>query len=332
MANITIGPITADCSNTAANWTFNDLGKNPCQVASFLAQACVPDLPPIPPLIQGNAYSGPGTPAQSNQCICSSVTYSMVAACSYCQNGLYRNWAGDSSWSQNCSSQDLSVGKYPLTIVQNFSVPIWAYLNISATNTWDLNAAHQLAGSAPDITGLNAPTFSSAAAVPTGLSLPGPELPTFTPAQTTPVQQKSDVGPIVGGILGGLLGLLACIVGAILFLRYRSHDKSKTAPPMAAKYDSQSMAYQSNGQSYSTRHSRYQQPKLYDPSDPSTFPVTPSPTAPTASTTNGYSAQSRSSTPSNRSSAPSQGKLHSPLRTYPNAQSGREWFSPVPEL
>lgn len=103
-----------------------------------------------------------------------------------------------------------------------------------------------------------------ALAIPTGLSVPGPELPTFTPARTTSVKQKSDVGPIVGGIIGGLLGLLACAIGAILFLRYRSHNKPETPSPMATKYDSQSMAYRgSAGHSYNTGHGHYRKPKLY---------------------------------------------------------------------
>ncbi|GJJ15606.1 hypothetical protein Clacol_009884 [Clathrus columnatus] len=322
MANITLGPVAAQCSNNAS-------------IASALAQACAPDLPQIPPLLPGNAYSGPADPDQSDQCICSSVTYSMVAACAYCQNGLFRNWAGDNSWSQNCTPRDLSVGSYPLTIPTNFSVPIWAYLNVSRTNTWDFNEAHQLSGSAPDITGQVTPTFSTQSPpVPTGLSVPAPEVPTFTPPPTASATKgNSNVGSIVGGVVGGIVGLLMCLIGVIILLRYRKRKKQEAAPVVSQFIPHQPATYRGVSQSYNPKQT-FQRPRLYDPSDPSTFPVTPTPTPPVLSNRSftERSRKSGTSSPSGQSSAQSQTGLISPLRTYPNVPNGRDWFTPVPEL
>jgi len=112
----------------------NNLGQNPCLVGSYLVSECLPgECTPfrffvgcsgmtnfLAALIIGPAYShytGPDSPDAANDCMCSTVTYSMLGACGICQNVTaerrvissmsfctkclyYCSW---SVWSYNCS-------------------------------------------------------------------------------------------------------------------------------------------------------------------------------------------------------------------------------------
>ena len=85
--------------------TFNTLNQSPCDVAASLAAVCSPTgrehslayIWPVillellehaefdlSPLLSGYVYAGPPTEF-ANSCRCSSVYYSMLSACGYCQ-------------------------------------------------------------------------------------------------------------------------------------------------------------------------------------------------------------------------------------------------------
>ncbi|KAG2158229.1 uncharacterized protein EDB93DRAFT_1120506 [Suillus bovinus] len=116
---------TATCISSDS-WMNNSLQQNPCVVASYLQGVCVGGDFTVGPLSPGWFYgapSGDGTTA----CACSTVTYSMLAACSVCQDTLYLSW---SSWCSNCSM--ISIGLYPMDIPAGTKVPNWAYLNVTA--------------------------------------------------------------------------------------------------------------------------------------------------------------------------------------------------------
>ncbi|KAI0950181.1 hypothetical protein AcV7_008727 [Taiwanofungus camphoratus] len=63
-------------------------------------------------------YSGPMV-AQADACTCSSVAYSLVSACAYCQDG--------SKWTYNCSSSEVVNGQYSHDIPGGTAFPAWAY-------------------------------------------------------------------------------------------------------------------------------------------------------------------------------------------------------------
>ncbi|SJL00489.1 uncharacterized protein ARMOST_03802 [Armillaria ostoyae] len=101
--------------------------------------------------------------------------------------------------------------------------------------------------------------------------------PTPTPTSTVPSvsssvasQKRTNVGAIVGGVIGGvallaLLGLSACLI------RRRSKSSQESEPILAADMDARP-------RNFATLLAGQAAPKLYDPSDPSTYPTSsPSP-------------------------------------------------------
>jgi len=115
----------------------------------------------LDPLVDGYVYSGP-TAANANPCRCSSVYYSMLSACAYCQGQKYLRWISFRtfsfivkyvplpSWSEyrpNCSTVYVGVWalnylsccihwlsfslSYNYEIPVGVKVPAYAYQNVS---------------------------------------------------------------------------------------------------------------------------------------------------------------------------------------------------------
>jgi len=243
----------------------NTLGQDPCVVSSYLESVCVGafEVPPLPP----NANYVPPLPAGANSCACNTVFYSMMAACSNCQNGTYVSW---SFWSTNCTG--ISIREYPMDIPTGTKVPNWAYLNVA--DGFDPVAA-QNNGDLPESTATNAQstitvtystTFSasltSSSTTSTGLS------PTSTSSPTSP-----NVGAIAGGVVGAILG--AAIIGLVIWFFVRRR-RSFTTPSAAFSDTGGGPGHTQSF--YSTSANGFpmaQRPRLYDPSDPTTFPGRP---------------------------------------------------------
>ncbi|KAH9932159.1 hypothetical protein B0H21DRAFT_94161 [Amylocystis lapponica] len=86
------------------NWMYNSLGQNPCIVASYALGACFPGGFNVLALIRpGDSYTVPA----STLCSCSSVCYSLLSACAYCQNGSSYSWAAQTS---HCDLSQISNG------------------------------------------------------------------------------------------------------------------------------------------------------------------------------------------------------------------------------
>jgi hypothetical protein len=117
----------------------------------------------VPPLLSGQQYTGPLL-GFANLCTCSTVTYSMVAACGFCQGGIWdtcvtsifiqhssallrcRRWT---AWKFNCSPANISISscvalsrsravtlnllhlRFPISIPPGTTVPSWAYLDVT---------------------------------------------------------------------------------------------------------------------------------------------------------------------------------------------------------
>jgi len=278
---------TATC--VQFDWMNNSKSQSPCLVAAYLESACsdgsesfihsiyapyivlcytlliIPLDWEVPELPEGAHYSGP-TKLQVNPCQCSTVTYSMISACSICQNRTESPW---SSWSLNCTTTYSQ--NFTEAIPADTAVPAWAYLAVPTSGFFDPGAAQE-AGDAPE----------STAASPA---------PSSTPQSKS---KKSNSGAIAGGVIGGFVGL-SLILGAIVFFVIRRRRVHKVAP--SAAYGSMlcGSTYQSSGlvpspqptsqfSVHSPFSSAHANPKLYDPSDPSTFPSS-SPTPVTIYTT-----------------------------------------------
>src|SRR5260221_10896261 len=82
----------------------SSIGQSPCDVAAEIASVCTgkrvsfsvcvvrTDLKPafnLTPLLTGNTYTGPSVDNQ-NSCRCSSVYYSLLSGCAYCQGRNFR--------------------------------------------------------------------------------------------------------------------------------------------------------------------------------------------------------------------------------------------------
>lgn len=238
----------------------------------------------------GSEYTGPYA-AQVNPCQCSTVVYSLVAACGVCQNRTVDTW---SSWQFNCSQ--VYVSQYPDQIPSGTAFPAWAYLDVVANDTFNVAGALAIA---------SAPASSATVAKPTGtVSSTSASSQTSTPASTPSTgsngggttgspapSKKSNAGAIAGGVIGGIVGV-AIIAGAVAFFLIRSRQ-NKSAPSTAygnVYNDGPNSAAPLNTPPPMSQSSYMSpSPRLYDPSDPSTYPQAPqTPTIHTTSFGPGY--------------------------------------------
>ncbi|KAF8468656.1 hypothetical protein JB92DRAFT_3059041 [Gautieria morchelliformis] len=273
--------VTSSATCVTDTWTANQEGVSPCLVAAALQGACNAGRWNINPLPIGSQYSGP-LGGQSSKCQCSTVTFSMVSACGACQEGSIATWA---SWKTNCSSSDISISSFPITIPAGFTVPAWAYLNVTAKGIWDpTDALNSHNSSAPDSSAVSA--TATATVTPTSSSslnstgVPAPN------SNTSSSKSSTNAGAIAGGVVGGVVGL--ALVGLIAFFFWRRR-RAATAPPSAQFAGISTLTEKLGLTGPSPSYGGFQTPalpmqtaplKLYDPSDPSTFPASPSPSLP----------------------------------------------------
>ncbi|KAF8514459.1 hypothetical protein BU17DRAFT_68391 [Hysterangium stoloniferum] len=271
---------------SSATATYNQENLSPCLVASVLEAACVGGTLNIDPLGTDAFYIGPSADG-SNKCICSTVVYSLISACALCQEKGFIKW---SQWRLDCAASDITIGQIPITIPQPISVPSWAYLNVTITDDWDSSAALAVHNSsAPDTTSLPPATGTTSppangttsADLATGITTSpsateAPLAPGSTTSTSTPGKKSNHAGPIAGGVIGGVIGFVLIGVGAFVLVRRRntaasasSSDTEKfdlaASPPPFMEYAWLPFPMQTDSQPQ----------KLYDPSDPSTFPRTP---------------------------------------------------------
>ncbi|KAI0721814.1 hypothetical protein C8T65DRAFT_629280 [Cerioporus squamosus] len=277
-------------------WMANSKGQSPCLVASYLFTPCSPaSVAWVYPLSDGFHYNTPLNSSDSaTPCRCSTVLYSMINACATCQGQLAYTipW---SLYAQNCST--VYVQKFPDDIPLGTAVPAWAYIDVTRNGTFNPDAAEAIANlDKPDTTA----TISVVSAGPSSTSSTRPPSSTGhgasgsgstgLPSQGGSSSGKSNIGPIVGGVVGGVLGALAIGLGIFFFLRHR-RNKSKSHPPTGpldlagggevqyAQYP-QYPQYPAYGEGEKSPTQEVMQPlvqpspKLYDPNDPSTFPMT----------------------------------------------------------
>lgn len=221
------------------NWMDNSKGQSPCFVAAYLESVCNNGQYTVPALLPDESYVGPDAD-QATPCDCSAVTYSLIAACAICQNSsnTYIAW---SLWSFNCTTA-YTTG-FPQNIPSGTAVPNWAYLDVTTSDNFNVTLA-QSVGDAPESTAAQVKPTSSAT-LTSGTSSP------------TPTSSKSsDVATIAGGVVGGVVGLAAIVALGTWFLLRRRRTSMFPARPVS-QYSSSTVDPMR---------------RLYDPSDPSTFP------------------------------------------------------------
>ncbi|KAF9265501.1 hypothetical protein L218DRAFT_142546 [Marasmius fiardii PR-910] len=246
---------------TGFDWAFNSKNQSPCDVASYLGGACNNGEFSIPALNASQSYLGP-TLLTANPCRCNTVFYSLLSACAACQGRIYQRW---SLYDGNCSTVYTN---FPGDIPSGTAVPSWAYLDISSSDTFEPDRAKALANG-PESTGTPKPT---------GSNTPPPLVsPTAASSDSGGSNNSSNAGAIAGGVVGGVAGVAIIAVFAFWFLR-RRRGRSRVDPSfdintgyLPEPYTSATSPEPSTriASPYSTVSGSQ---KLYDPSDPSTFP------------------------------------------------------------
>jgi len=262
---------TAVCLSNFS-WMFNSLAQSPCVVASYLEGACTDTVFSIAALPANRHYVGPSDPSLSTPCICSTVSYSLVSACGICQGSTAtEKW---SAWITNCSTANIDIGGYPRAVPSGTAYPAWALQDVVTPDTFDPNVALSVANQDKPDTG------------PNGL--------------VGAAKKSSPVGAIVGGVVGGILFLgLVGVVGAYLVIRarraragpkYRSpspppasvmaHTPGGPGPHAVSPFQPQPVYTPSfTGNEYAQSYVGHDYapapsatPRVYDPSNPATFP------------------------------------------------------------
>lgn len=234
-----------NCTDDMFAWAFNSLQQSPCLVAASLAAVCNNGSFSIPPLLQENSYTGPSGTDDRDLCKCNTVVYNLISACGGCQGA---SWVPYSEWSFNCTSK-APPGSFPEPVLVGTRVPNWAYVDTSIGNSWNISAA-QLKGDFPEVTGTTSIILTSTSRAPQSVT------PRISSSSTS--HHSSNTGAIAGGIVGGIVGT-ALIAGVVLWFAFRRRrarpvcqggEKGQSLPQLVAEGA----------------------PKLYDPSDPATYP------------------------------------------------------------
>ncbi|KAG2353712.1 hypothetical protein BDR07DRAFT_686728 [Suillus spraguei] len=249
-------------------WMNNSIEQNPCLVTVYLQNPCGNgSIYEINPLLPGEYYEAPSG-AGATPCQCNTVTYSMISACSVCQNGSYISW---SSWSSSCTQ--IFIEEYPMDIPAATKVPNWAYLNLT-DGQFDATVA-QSNGDLPESTATGVPSTTTVIRSTTlSASLTtvytSSSLTTTTGPSETSSSARSNVGAIAGGVVGGIAGA-AVIIGLATWFFKRRRSSTKLSAGFS-NVDGRSGHTQSFYSNNITMSQMAQQPRPYDPSDPATFP------------------------------------------------------------
>ncbi|KAI9571580.1 hypothetical protein HD554DRAFT_2168849 [Boletus coccyginus] len=271
---ISVGPIgivaqtsTAVCLSSF-NWMTNSKGQNPCVVSAYLEGACSDGQYTIDPLPTGYYYPGPyADEGNQLECECSSVTYNTMSACGLCQNSTIIGW---SVWNTNCTT--LYPGFFPLDIPAGTAVPQWAFQDVTKSDLFNVTLA-QSVGDNPESTALNtAQSTGSVNPVSTVASASLTASPSPTAIDTASSGGGSSTAAIVGGVVGGVVGL--ALIAAVVFFVMK---KKRSQTPPSAHFTAPTSSAPPSGVYTDTTPfvPQMAQPRLYDPSDPGTFPASP---------------------------------------------------------
>ncbi|KAN0140943.1 hypothetical protein V8E53_001387 [Lactarius tabidus] len=264
-----------NCTDEALyTWSSNSLDQNPCLVAAYLAAVCNNGAFSIPALLPQNSYTGPSGIDDNDPCKCNTVVYNLISACDACQGA---SWILYSEWSFNCTdSAKAAPGTFPEPVPDGTRIPKWAYIDTSIGDSWNLTAAEAI-GDTPEVTGTASIVPSSSIRVFQSTLTPSKTASGSSITTSASHSSSSNAGAIAGGVVGGLIGA-AAVAAAIAFFAIRRR-RARSAP---------STEYMSGGGSEMGQPVPYpltgDTPRLYDPSDPTTYPHPPS--SPTIRTTN----------------------------------------------
>jgi len=227
----------ASCPSIYA-WADNIQHMDPCKVASSLRDMCDGSLPPLQPITNHkDTYPGPSTKLQSESpCLCSSVIYALLSACSDCQGGRIESW---STWSTKCAKPLVDSFEKPLPA--NISVPSWAYFDVKSHPIYSPSSASSsaVALQATSTSSIaSATALEVAAAVPTSTHTSTLTKSGFTSLETANFgsdMSSATKGNRTAAIAGGTIAaVLLLATGTALAYWYIRRRRRKKVPPSAA--------------------------------------------------------------------------------------------------
>jgi len=206
------------------DWSYNSLKQDPCLIAAYLGSTCHSGSYTVYPLAPTSLYYSPSV-LESDPCVCNTVMYSLVSACSDCQGGLWSTW---SQWTFNCSkTMIMSPVSFPNPVPSGTRIPQWALLDVTLAADWDSVKALST-GDSPEVgpgvligSSSTASPLPGATAVTSSHSSPSSGSGSSsapTPSQSGSGGSKVPVGAIVGAVVGGA-AVIALVVLGVLYLR-----------------------------------------------------------------------------------------------------------------
>ncbi|PPR05942.1 hypothetical protein CVT24_006667 [Panaeolus cyanescens] len=257
--------------------TYNTMAQSPCVVSGILLSVCLGREVTIRTLsgVDDN-YPGAQASGEGSTCRCSTVYYSMLSACAYCQAHDWITWL-----EQQANCVDISDRHLPILIPSNTSIPNYAYADVIANARFDIAAAQAMLSATTSSASASGTTFSSATTSHSDTS--SSPTPTNTPYIPDREKKETNIGAIVGGVIGGLL-VVGIVIAVIVYMVVRSRRKppphdpallSPHSPYPSVVPTSPAMSSLAHGAMPSPQLSGA--PKLYNPNDPSTFPSAGSP-------------------------------------------------------
>ncbi|KAF7323141.1 hypothetical protein HMN09_00094400 [Mycena chlorophos] len=237
---------TSDVTNCVSDyeWSLNSLGQTPCLVAAVLENVCDNDHPEVNAIPENTHYIGPSK-ASANDCWCSTVTYSLIAACSGCQDRDYLDWT---QWAANCTKVEVAHFLQPVPTA--VPVPLWAYLDVTLTNdnfnenVAEANASAVVAASISSTASTTTSSLGSSTSSP-DITVPLPSTVTTSAPQAK--KKSTNAGAIAGGVVGGLA--VVVIGGFLVMVWIQRRKKAPNYPDNSASSFSAPMQQQLTGSS-----------------------------------------------------------------------------------
>jgi hypothetical protein len=212
----------------------------------------------LSPLSPGYVYLGPSV-ANANSCRCSSVYYSLLSACAYCQGRNYLKW---SAYNSNCSTVYSSV--FTQQIPVGVKVQAWAYQNVDVADNFNVTLAQTTKGTESSRAAAASSTRS------TKISTGGPSSTGASASDSSSVNVPAIVGGVVGGVVG--LGLIGGLIAFLIVQRKKASSKS-----YQPGFQPQNMTYTPNTTASLVATTTSPGPgspgRVYDPNDPTTYPA-----------------------------------------------------------
>ncbi|KAI0806119.1 hypothetical protein BC629DRAFT_1485307 [Irpex lacteus] len=185
----------------------------------------------------------------------------------YLENELYQCICLTVSIITFVINQNSQKCRYPKPIPQGTAVPAWAYYNLVTTDSFNATIAEDIAQEKLlDSVSIPAPTLSLSSA---NNSNP----PSADDDSKSSVSKSSNLAPIISGVVGSIVLIAIVAATTLLWRRQRNIMRATSSKSDTEKGEGDTIASAVSEVTVIGENPSALQTKLYDPEDPSTFPV-----------------------------------------------------------